>query len=88
MVRRDRPGGFRDSRCLAYCLHGASDLYVMINAFWEPVRFQIQEGKARDWKRLVDTSQQEIVEEPVHSLDYQVAPRSVIVLEQRTMKVT
>ena len=75
-----------ESRTLAYCLHGTTDLYVMINAFWEPVRFQIQEGKARDWKRIVDTSQQEIVEEPVHSLDYQVAPRSVNVLEQRTRR--
>ena len=27
------------SRTLAYCLHGGSDLYVMINAFWEPVAF-------------------------------------------------
>ncbi|MGE5215981.1 MAG: glycogen debranching protein [Chloroflexota bacterium] len=67
------------SRTLAYCLHGESDLYVMINAFWEPVRFQIQEGK--NWKRLVDTSRQDIVEEPVSSLDYELASRSVVVLE-------
>ena len=46
-----------ESRTLAYCLRGTTDLYVMINAFWEPVRFQIQEGKARDWTRIVDTSQ-------------------------------
>ena len=35
----------------------ARDLYVMINAFWEPVVFRIQEGK--DWMRLVDTSRDE-----------------------------
>lgn len=54
-----------ESRSVAYCLHGASDLYVMINAFWEPVRFHIQEGKERAWTRMVDTSRQDIVEEPV-----------------------
>ena len=67
------------SHTLAYCLHGERDLYVMINAFWEPVRFHIQEGK--NWKRMVDTSRQDIVEEPVTSLDYELAPRSVVVLE-------
>ena len=67
------------SRTLAYSLRGANDLYVMINAFWQPVRFHIQEGK--NWKRMVDTSRQDIVEEPVTSLDYELAPRSVVVLE-------
>jgi hypothetical protein len=37
------------SHSLAFCLHGASqgdvDLYVMINAYWEDLRFTIQEGK-------------------------------------------
>lgn len=27
------------SRTLAYCLHGANDLYVMINALWVPCHF-------------------------------------------------
>ena len=67
------------SRTLTYCLHGANELYVMINAFWEPVRFHIQEDK--NWKRIVDTSQHDIVEEPVSSLDYELAARSVVVLE-------
>ena len=70
----------QQSRTLAYCLHGASDLYVMINAFWEPVRFHIQEGKV--WKRIVDTSRQGWLEEPVSSGDYEVAARSVVVLER------
>jgi glycogen operon protein len=47
-----------DGHSLAYCLHGASDLYVMINAFWEPVRFQIQQPGA--WTRVVDTSRQDL----------------------------
>ena len=68
------------SRTLAYRLHGESDLYVMINAFWEPVRFHIQERK--DWKRIVDTSREGLLEEPVSSGDYEVAARSVVVLER------
>jgi isoamylase len=84
-----------ESRSLAYCLVGErfeeGDLYVMINAYWEPVRFHIQESRARDWKRLVDTSRvspEDIAEPgnewPVGSPDYEVAPRSVVVLERKT----
>ena len=49
-----------DSHTLAYCLDGSSqgdvDLYVMINAFWEDLDFAIQEGRATEWRRIVDTS--------------------------------
>jgi glycogen operon protein len=69
------------SHMLAYCLRGRSDLYVMINAFWNPVQFRIQEGTAGTWKRIMDTSRHEIVEEPVNSVDYELAARSVVVLE-------
>jgi pullulanase/glycogen debranching enzyme len=68
-----------DSRCLAYCLHGASDLYVMINAFWVPVRFQIQQPGA--WNSVVDTSRHDFATRAVADLNYEVAPRSVVVLE-------
>ena len=48
-----------DSRSLAFCLHGASqaddDIYVMINAYWQGLEFQIQEGATEDWKLIVDT---------------------------------
>jgi hypothetical protein len=30
---------------------------------------------------MMDTSRQDIVEEPVSSIDYELAPRSVVVLE-------
>src|SRR5262249_27891417 len=47
------------SHSLAFCLHGASqdddDIYVMINAYWENLEFQLQEGMARQWIRIVDT---------------------------------
>ena len=67
------------SHTLAYCLHGERDLYVMINAFWQPVVFHIQE--AEHWTRVVDTSRHDLVQEPVHSRHYELTPRSVVVLE-------
>jgi glycogen operon protein len=77
-----------ESRSVAYCLRGASDLYVMINAWWQPIHFHIQERAAGDWRRVVDTSSaspDDITETdhewPLDSLDYEVAPRSVVVLE-------
>ena len=52
-----------DSHSLAYCSHGASDLYVMINAFWEPVPFHIQQPG--NWNCVVDTSRQDLATRPV-----------------------
>jgi isoamylase len=56
----DTPDLSFNSHALAYCLHGASqndkDLYVMINAFWEDLIFVVQEGQAKEWRRVVDTS--------------------------------
>lgn len=79
----------QDSHSLAFCLHGASqndaDIYVMINAYWESLEFQIQEGTASEWTRIVDTalptpSDFSNSREPLETLRYLVAPRSVIVL--------
>ena len=78
-----------DSRSLAFCLHGASqdddDIYVMINAYWEELEFQVQEGRAQEWMRIVDTalpSPSDFSEfgEPLRKTSYVVAPRSVVVL--------
>jgi isoamylase len=80
-----------DSRSLVFALHGASqrdnDIYVMINAYWEELRFEIQEGTASEWRRVVDTSQENPFDflEPgneslLQSLHYQVAARSVVIL--------
>jgi len=79
------------SHSLAFCLSGASqqdqDIYVMINAYWEDLNFRIQEGGAKDWMRIVDTSKPSPLdlreigsEEPLASLDYNVKARSVVVL--------
>jgi isoamylase len=81
-----------DSRSLAFCLHGASqnddDIYVMINAYWEPLEFHVQEGAAREWIRVVDTalaSPQDFSDrdEPLKMASYLVASRSVVVLLRR-----
>ncbi len=78
-----------DSRSLAYCLHGASqgddDIYVMVNAYWEELSFEIQEGAAAEWKRIVDTglrAPDDFTDEGValQNSTYEVGPRSVVVL--------
>jgi isoamylase len=78
-----------NSRSLAFCLRGASqndqDIYVMINAYWESLEFQIQEGAASEWSRIADTalpSPNDLSNsgEPLKTLSYSVAPRSVVVL--------
>ncbi len=81
------------ARHLAFCLHGAGwdddDLYVMVNAHWQDLTFTIQEGKAKEWLRVVDTalpSPQDIAE-PGHEvrlsrLDVLVRARSVVVLRR------
>jgi isoamylase len=80
-----------DSRSLAYCLHGTSlgdsDLYVMINAWTETLRFGIHEGIPCQWQRVIDTAQtspNDIVdpggEQTLESSFYLVQPRSIVVL--------
>ena len=32
------------------------DIYEMINAYWEELEFNVQEGTAQEWKRIVDTA--------------------------------
>jgi glycogen operon protein len=79
------------SHSLAYCLRGASqrdcDLYVMINAYHEPLTFEIQEGAAGHWKRAIDTSlvSPDDIAEPgeevaLTAMQYRVHARSVAVL--------
>jgi isoamylase len=78
-----------NSHTLAFCLHGASqhddDLYVMMNAYWDDVEFQVQEGRAQGWLRIVDTalaSPDDFSErgESLATTTYRLKPRSVVVL--------
>ena len=62
----------------------------MINAYHEPLDFEIQEGSSGGWRRAIDTgldSPLDIAEPgqeaPVASLRYRVAARSVVVLVGR-----
>jgi isoamylase len=87
------PGGAvdmsRESHTLAFCLLGRSqgddDLYVMINGYWQDITFEIQDGRADQWKRVVDTAAAGPLDfadspEPLNSLNYRLGPRSVVVL--------
>jgi glycogen operon protein len=78
-----------DSHSLAFCLHGASqgddDIYVMINSYWEELDFDVQEGSAQEWKRIVDTaltSPDDFSGDgiPLEQAKYLVAERSIVVL--------
>jgi glycogen operon protein len=82
-----------DSHSLAYRLRGASqgdcDLYVMINAYTEPLTFAIQgEGPGHcRWLRAIDTALEspDDIAEPggeaaVASGEYHVQAHSVVVL--------
>lgn len=78
-----------DSHSLAFCLHGGSqndqDIYVMINAYWGELDFEIQEGTPSEWTRIVDTALPAPGDfsnsrEPLTKLSYNVAARSVVVL--------
>jgi len=62
----------------------------MINAYWEPLPFTIQEGPAAHWARVIDTSReapQDLCEPgreiPIESPRYPVEPRSIVVLLAR-----
>lgn len=70
-----------ESRSLAWVV---GDLCVIANAWWEPLRFSVPEGA---WRRVVDTSlptPDDLVPEGVamDAATYDVAPRSVVVLER------
>jgi glycogen operon protein len=80
-----------DSHTLAWCLHGASeedrDIYVMVNAYWEPLAFTVCEGAPAEWGRVVDTtrpSPDDILEpgseQALSSATYRVGARSIVVL--------
>jgi len=81
-----------ESRSLAFCLHGASqaddDIYVMVNAYWQELLFEIQEGAPEDWLRIVDTgpvSPDDFSEAgfQLQQRTYPVASRSIVVLVRR-----
>ena len=81
------------SQTLAYYLKGGSlgdqDLYVMINAFTEPLVFTFVDGSYKPWYRIIDTSQNSPndiyepgQEQQMFGTQYIVGARSIVVLVQ------
>ena len=79
------------SHSLSYHLRGDSedddDLYVMINTWWEPLTFTVQDGSPQQWHRAIDTGAappddiaEALIGERLRSMDVQVGPRSMVVL--------
>ena len=82
-----------NSHSLAYYLKGGSlgdqDLYVMINAFTEPLVFTIIDGSYKPWYRVIDTAQNSPhdicepgQEQQMFGVHYTVGSRSIVVLVQ------
>jgi glycogen operon protein len=71
---------------------GDSDFYVMINSWWQPLEFPIQEGVAGQWTRIIDTSLHSpddmadstapAATQALQQLQYIVNARSVVVLKR------
>jgi isoamylase len=89
----EQPDLSNNSHTLAYLLRGAAiaddDLYVMINAYWEPLDFGIHADQHGEWLRVVDTNLESPadISEPgeetsVHAVTYRVGPRSIVVLRR------
>ena len=85
------PDFSQTSHSIAYFLSGAShgdaDLYILINAWWKPLTFAIQEGRAGTWQRVIDTTlptPHDIADpgtEPfIQAEEYEAGPRSLVVL--------
>jgi isoamylase len=63
----------------------SSSLDVMINACWEDLEFNVQEGTVQEWKRIVDTAlpgPDDFLDDgiPLERTKYLLAPRSIVVL--------
>jgi len=79
------------SHSVAFFLDGGPwscpDLYVMVNAYWRPLTFEVQVGAPGDWRLVVDTSREAPLEicalnegTPVSDRRLTVGDRAVVVL--------
>ena len=92
-VKLDRPDYGHHSHSLALSasnLSGRLHMYFAINAWTEPLDFELPAPPAGSWRRVVDTSQpspheiQPLGEAPViEAATYRVGPRSVLALMAR-----
>tara|TARA_R110002074_G_scaffold284792_1_gene456539 strand:- start:5191 stop:5397 length:207 start_codon:yes stop_codon:yes gene_type:complete len=65
----------------------------MVNAYWEPLQFELPENRAeKNWYRIVDTylsSPDDFKKDrtlPEHTGFYELKPRSVVVLKEGSSK--
>ncbi|MGO9260574.1 MAG: glycogen debranching protein GlgX [Bryobacteraceae bacterium] len=89
-VKLEQPDWSPTSHSIALSAHLPEEnqaYYFMLNAYWEPLEFELPDGAARPWKRWIDTSldpPQDIVPgqtaPPVTGSSYSAGPRSVVVL--------
>ena len=86
-VKLQEPDWSYDSHSIAYSVERDGELmiYVILNAYWEPLEFELPAGV--QWRRWIDTgleSPEDIVERhvapPVTTLTYRAAPHSVVAL--------
>jgi glycogen operon protein len=92
-VRLDQPDWSSQSHSLAIAASAVAadlDLYLMLNAYWEPLRFElprISEDELRPWRRWLDTFLEppdDVCQfsnaPPVAGSSYLVYPRSIVAL--------
>jgi glycogen operon protein len=92
-VRLNQPDWSDESHSLAAAvesLRGRFLLHLMLNAYWEPLEFELPSPESPGWRRLVDTAL-----DPPHDISevqaapvvagstYRVQPRSVVLLVSR-----
>jgi glycogen operon protein len=93
-VRLNQPDWGSDSRSLAataQVFRGKFLLHLMLNAYWEPLEFELPPSDGPGWRRLLDTYREspdeicDLADAPVvNGSTYQVQPRSVVLLISRT----
>ncbi len=89
-VRLGKPDwsvGSHSLACSVSLRNGSGPLYVILNAYWEPLEFELPITGGEPWRRWIDTSldsPDDIVEwldaRPVTSYSYPAGPRSVVAL--------
>jgi glycogen operon protein len=89
-VRLNQPDWGENSLSVALCGEMKSEkrlFHLMLNAFWEPLQFELPPTNSGPWRRWIDTSlasPEDIVllesARPVKGKTYPSAPRSVVLL--------
>jgi isoamylase len=92
-VKPGRPDWSSSSHSIALSAHLAEEsaiTYLIFNAYWEPLEFELPDGNRGPWKRWIDTtldSPNDILPwrdaPPVSGSKYVAGPRSVVVLHTK-----